>query len=337
MKAAFLTEKEKMKVLQETKVKKRTLDKDDVRISTKAVTVCASDLRYFCADLLPHNLSYPLILGHEMAGIVTETGKDVKRVKVGDHVCIEPGIWCGTCDACNRNEYQFCGNMKFMASKGFQGALKEEVIWPQKNVFVLPDGMNYEMGALMEPLAVAYSAVRKIDMARVECVAVLGAGSIGMLCGKLLRILKPETKINFIDILSEKTTIGEKLGFQRENFRINEGIPDIKWDAVIDTTGNGALVRDYALKLRKGGHLVLVGISSQKLSFTFDEFINGGIKISSSYRYHDVYEELLAMLKENHHGIEHMITHKFSFEESQKAFQTAKNDASAQKVCIEFE
>ena len=99
-----------------------SLQADEVLVEVKVVTICGSDLSYFQAETLPHDLQYPLVLGHEMAGIVKETGTAVSGVQKGDRVAVEPQSYCGHCEACQRGDYNFCESLQFMASKGYSDA-----------------------------------------------------------------------------------------------------------------------------------------------------------------------------------------------------------------------
>lgn len=331
MKRAILINKEKIEI-QEIEFNE-SIGEDEVLIQTKVVTICGSDVRYFCMEELPYDLSYPLILGHEAAGIILKTGKNVKHLKKGDRVCIEPGIWCGKCDSCQNNQYNFCSDMKFMASKGFSGALQEKFIWPAKCVYRLNSEDDFARGALVEPTSVAYSAIEKIELKHKKSILILGAGSVGFLAAKLISKLSPEIDITFSDIWENRVQLGKKMGFREEQFLIRNQRTDKKFDGVIDTVAGVNLIKKFYDNLKPEATIVLVGISENKMDLSFKQFISKGLKIHSSYRYSYTYPKLLnGMMQE----MENVITHRYPLEQVQAAFKTAAHDNQALKVMIEF-
>lgn len=312
---------------------------DNVVIQIKVVTICGSDISYFKSKNLPHNLTYPLVLGHEAAGVVTQTGKNITHLKVGDRVAIEPGISCGECYYCKRGDYNFCKDLIFMASKGTTGALKEYVSWPGKCVFKLPDNLSFEEGALLEPLSVAYSAIEKLPIDDCSNIAILGAGSIGMLVAKLLTIMFPNKKVYLTDLYSIKKNLGENIGLKKEQFLIQgeydeSTIPIL--DAIVDTTGNTKVVNTFINHLRYGGTLVEIGVTDQLLQKTFKQVVYKGLRVIGSYRYANTYPKLISILNKGSYGIDKIITHHFSLSEVQKAFEMAQ-ESTCIKVAISMD
>ncbi|MCR1899119.1 alcohol dehydrogenase catalytic domain-containing protein [Irregularibacter muris] len=326
MKVARLKDIERIAV---EEANKATLESEDhVLIQIKVVTICGSDVHYFKSQHLPHHLAYPLVLGHEAAGVVRQVGRKVTHLKVGDRVAIEPSNWCGKCYYCRTGRYNFCEKLTFMASKGITGALREYVSWPAKVVFKLPDNLSFKMGALLEPLSVAYSAMEKLPLENCSNIAIIGAGSIGMLVGKLISIMYPQKKVCLIDLHNDKKRLGERLGLKKEQFLIqgeykNSDILDL--DALIDTTGNTKVVNTFMNYLRYGGTLVQVGVTDQRLQQTFKQIVYKGLCIIGSYRYANTYPKLISLLKNDDYNIAKIITHNFHLSDVQKAFEIAQS------------
>ncbi|WP_444642797.1 zinc-dependent alcohol dehydrogenase [Caproiciproducens sp. R1] len=337
MKEALLKDVERIEV--EDVQENSTISDDSVLVRMKVVTICGSDVNYFRAKTLPHHLAYPLVLGHEAAGVITRAGKNITRLKVGDRVALEPGNWCGHCRYCRSGQYNFCERLSFLASKGTPGALKEFISWPGKCVFRLPDSLSFEEGALLEPLSVAYSAIEKLPEENCSVIAVLGAGSIGMLIGKLLSVMFPDKKVYLSDIFPEKRDIGVQMDFKREQFLIAgkyDGSTVPALDAVIDTTGNTEAVNTFIGYLHNGGTLVTVGVSDQPLGQTFKQIVYKGLRVIPSYRYTNTYPKLISLLQQEKIDIGRIITHRFSFEETQKAFEKTR-DILCMKVAVQVD
>ncbi len=162
-----------------------------VKIKVNCCGICGTDLHEFAAGPIfipatePHPMTgaiAPVVLGHEFSGDVVEIGQGVTRVKVGDRVCVEPIISCGSCAACTAGQYNLCDTIAFHGiSSPDGGAFAGYTMADERMVFPIPDTMSYEQGAMVEPAAMVVHAVRRSDMVVGDRVAVFGAGPIGLL------------------------------------------------------------------------------------------------------------------------------------------------------------
>ena len=119
-------------------------------------------------------------LGHEAAGVITEVGENVKTLKPGDRVCMEPGIPCMKCEECLTGHYNLCKDVKFWATPPYDGVLSEYVAHPAAFTFKIPDNMSFTEGALVEPLAIGLHACNMGGVKLGHTVAIVGAGCIGL-------------------------------------------------------------------------------------------------------------------------------------------------------------
>ena len=314
-----------------------TLQADEVLVEVKVVTICGSDLSYFQAETLPHDLQYPLVLGHEMAGIVKETGTAVSSVQKGDRVAVEPQSYCGHCEACLRGDYNFCESLQFMASKGISGALKQYVKWPQSSIYKLEDSMSFEEGALLEPLSVAYSAIEKLDFHKESRLVILGAGSIGLLMGVLMQELYPEVSVHLVDVYESKRDIGERLHMKKNQFLIGTAyeLESMKpFTHIIDTTGNSEVVKQFLQHSIPQAVLLELGVSDRPLEISFKDIVYQGLRIIGSYRYTNTYPRLLKLFREQHLQVRDIITGRYPFEAVQTAFEQAMDGRHHSKIAI---
>lgn len=175
MKAAFVTDLEKVEIKE---IKKPVFSDDEVLIRTKTVGVCGSDLHLFRGT---HPFRHaPAILGHEIAGVITEIGKNVTRFKIGDRVTVEPQVGCGHCEMCRRGLISLCPNKKVPGTEAWLGSFCEYFNANEKTVYKLADTVSCELGTLTEPLAVAVHAVNHASV-RSGSLVILGGGTIGQL------------------------------------------------------------------------------------------------------------------------------------------------------------
>jgi L-iditol 2-dehydrogenase len=158
----------------------RPIPKDDeVLIKVAAVGVCGSDLHLFHGT---HAFRKPpAILGHEVAGEIVETGNMVKKFKIGDRVTVEPHYGCGMCEFCKRNLVNLCVNKVAPGTSRWIGTFVEYFNAPEKTLYKLDDTVSYELGTIIEPLAVAVHVMERAKIKEKNCLVILGAGTIGLL------------------------------------------------------------------------------------------------------------------------------------------------------------
>lgn len=176
-----------------------SLASDEVRIAIRCTSICGSDVHYFnhlCNGSIL--VREPLCLGHEAAGqiVAAGSGPTASQFKLGDAVALECGVPCGRCAHCRGGSYNICPELRFRSSGSkfphYQGTLQELVQHPARWIHRLPPELDFEIGSLLEPLAVAVHAVRRggpyaMPSAR-TCCLVFGAGAVGLLCAVAARV-----------------------------------------------------------------------------------------------------------------------------------------------------
>lgn len=158
-----------------------------VKIQVAHNGICGSDLHeYFAGPIFcpvePHPLTgaqLPLTLGHEFAGRVVEVGDGVRAASVGDRVAVEALYRCDECPACRMGNYNTCRQIGFHGLMS-DGGMAERTVVPERMVHVLPDSVSDELGALVEPMAVAYHAAKLGDVPPGGSAVVFGAGPVGI-------------------------------------------------------------------------------------------------------------------------------------------------------------
>ncbi|KAF7355416.1 putative D-xylulose reductase A [Mycena sanguinolenta] len=175
---------------------------NQVLVEVKKTGICGSDVHYLVhgriGDFVVNN---PMVLGHESAGIVSKVGPDVKHLKVGDRVAVEPGATCGACDACKLGRYNLCPDIVFAATPPYDGTLGRFYRVPAHLAYPLPDGVSLEDGAMMEPLAVGVHSVSNLGGFRAnQSIAVFGCGPVGLLCMAVAKALGA-SRIIAVDIV----------------------------------------------------------------------------------------------------------------------------------------
>ncbi|MFW6238679.1 MAG: alcohol dehydrogenase catalytic domain-containing protein, partial [Halanaerobiales bacterium] len=207
-------------------------ESDDIIIKVKACGVCGSDIERVM-EKGAHEM--PLTIGHEFAGEVQEVGTGVKKFQPGDRVTIMPLIPCGECDYCKIGEYVLCEDYSYYGSR-IDGAMAEYIRVKANNTLKLPLDVNYEMGAMTDPISVALHAVRKLDKIEAgQTAAVFGMGPIGFATMQWLKALGCG-EVYAIDIFEEKLDLAKRLG---ADLCINGKSQDAVETIMAETGGEG--------------------------------------------------------------------------------------------------
>lgn len=154
---------------------------NDVKIKMHTVGICGSDVHYYTHGKIgPFVVNKPMVLGHEGSGTVIEIGNNVSNLKVGDRVCIEPGVPDINSKEYIKGFYNLDPKLTFWATPPDHGCLTPEVVFPSNFVFKLPENVSYAEGAMIEPLAVGLQAAEKAKIIPGETALVMGCGPIGL-------------------------------------------------------------------------------------------------------------------------------------------------------------
>ena len=181
MKAFILKEPEKLEAVD---MEPEEPEENEIQIKTMACGICGTDFHAYHGKHLA--VKYPVIPGHELSGIVSKTGSNVKSFHLGDHVVVDPNITCGHCDYCKEGKENFCENMRSVGIN-YPGGYGEYVTVPEKVVYSVPENMDFKHAAMTEPVACIIHAFETTDVHLGGSAIILGTGFIGL---TFLQILK---------------------------------------------------------------------------------------------------------------------------------------------------
>ena len=208
---ALVLEKVRELALREVDIDE-TLGPRDVRIVMKAVGICGSDLHYYTDGRVgPFVVEGPLVLGHEGAGTIIEIGGAVDTLKIGDNVCMEPGIPDWQSRVSRIGKYNLDPSVIFWATPPVHGCLRETVVHPANLTFKLPENVTLAEGALVEPLAVGMHAATKARITPGDVAVVTGAGTIGIMTA-LAALAGGCSRVIISDMVQPKLDLAATLG-----------------------------------------------------------------------------------------------------------------------------
>lgn len=171
--------------IETTTLERPTLGPRDVAIRVEATGICGSDIH---AYLGKHRFRKPpAILGHEVAGIVSDVGPEVATVRIGERVTVMPVVSCGHCDLCRTGHPHLCRSKVVPGTEKWPGTFADVFVAPEEVTLSLPQALDAQLGALIEPIAVAVHAVRQSSSVEGKTALVIGAGPIGHLLGLAAR------------------------------------------------------------------------------------------------------------------------------------------------------
>jgi len=319
---------------------------NEVLVKIKHVGICGADLEFYKDGAIGSwVLDFPHVLGHEPAGVVAGFGKDVKGLKEGDAVSIEPGKTCGNCEYCNAGLYNLCDNIQFMSVLGVPGSFADYVVWPQNRVFKLPEGVSTLEGALVEPLSVGFHAVNQSGAKFGDSAVVLGAGCIG-LCTMLALRARGITEVYMSDLakvrMDKAKQLGAKQVFDASKVNLTEKINELTngkgVNQVFECTGVSKSVNQGVDLLAKGGNLTLIGLFGESdIPVNLNAVICKEASFKSNFRYRHIYPTAIKALAAGLVPLKDIVSHKFKLEELDMAlkFNTDHKD-EVTKIVIEL-
>jgi L-iditol 2-dehydrogenase len=300
-----------------------------VLINVKSVGVCRSDIYYYNSGKIGDiTLNDPLILGHEFSGIISEIGNKVSKFKKGDRVAIEPAVSCGECEFCLSGNPNLCPSVKFCGTPPIQGALSEYYLAEQEQLFLIPDSLSFDMGALLEPLGVAIHSVNLAKIKLSQSVAIVGCGPIGLLVLQLVKLMRLN-EIFCFDLLDYRLEKAKSLGadytLNNNDISLIDKIIDMfsysKIDIIFDASGDANVPNQSITLLKPGGKLLLIGIMEKD-----DILINSsilrrkGLTIKAVRRMKNTYPTAIELVKNEKINLNSIITHNFNLENTLGAF-----------------
>jgi threonine dehydrogenase-like Zn-dependent dehydrogenase len=306
------------------------------------VGICGSDLHFFRGEFpLPKGF----VLGHECAGEVAAVADGVTSVAPGDRVAVEGFKVCLTCSYCRSGRYQHCPERK-AHGLNTHGALREHQVLPAYALYALPDEIDFELGALLEPLTVSVHGLRLVDMRFGDRVAVLGSGAIGLTAVAAARAMGA-TFIASTARYPQQHEMAAAMGADLVVEGTNEGIQAMAkaagggFDVVVETVGGHADTLGQALQaVAINGRISVLGAFSAPVSihpimlFMKEPTIVGSNCYGRGGRQSD-YEQAIEIMRRRPDEFRRLITHRYTLDQIAEAYATADDKKSgAIKVMI---
>jgi 2-desacetyl-2-hydroxyethyl bacteriochlorophyllide A dehydrogenase len=300
---------------------------EEVQIRVRAAGVCGTDLHIYEGAKGATECAPPVVLGHEFVGVVEKTGGKVFGYKPGDHVTVDPNISCNACYYCRNGKPHLC---EYLAATGvnYDGGFAEFCNVHQKQVFLIPDEMPFNVAAMCEPVG---CCLHGIDLAHIktgDTVMIIGGGPIGLIMMQLAAIAGA-VKIILMEPVAEKRELAKKLG---ADLVIDPATEDIKvflernaiWDihVVIECVGRKETMMDAINFTGRGGTALLFGLTPPDCEIPFMPFkaFQKELNITASFTNQYTHARAAEIIASGRLRLQELISDVFSLDEIQKAF-----------------
>jgi 2-desacetyl-2-hydroxyethyl bacteriochlorophyllide A dehydrogenase len=274
----------------------------EVLIKIKAVGICGSDVHGYLG--ITGRRTPPMVMGHEFSGVVQELGAGVTELKIGDRVAPYPVIFCGECEFCREGKTHICLHKKPLGVLEYNGAMTEYVCLPAKLAFKLSDNVSYEVGSMVEPLAVAYHGINTGGDISGKNVLIIGAGTIGLLALAIVKMRNP-AKVLVSDLSDDRLKIAREMGADvtinpaKDNFNsiIKNETDGMGVDIAFEAVGASPTVKQAMSSLEFGGKAVWIGNSAKMIEINMQEIVTRELKVFGSFLYtFEEFGEVVTML-----------------------------------------
>jgi D-xylulose reductase len=314
----------------------------DVKIAIHTVGVCGSDVHYYTHGRIgPYVVKAPMVLGHEAAGTIVEVGSQVKGLKVGDRVCMEPGVPDLSSRASKLGIYNVDPSVTFWATPPIHGILTPFAVHPAAFTYKLPDNVSFAEGAMVEPFAIGMQAAARARIVPGDVAAVIGAGPIGIMVA-LAALAGGCSRVLISDFSKEKLTIAGRydgitpIDLSTETFAAAVARETENWgaDIVFEASGSPKAYNGIFDLVRPGGALVMVGLPVEPVTFDVPGAISKEVRIETVFRYANIFDRALALIASGKVDLKPLITGTYAFRQSIQAFERA---ASAQPTDVKLQ
>lgn len=310
-----------------------------VKIAVRAAGICGTDLHIFHDE---YKSFPPVVLGHEVSGQVAEVGDGVERIHPGDHVTTETYFsTCGICRFCRAGRINLCLSRRSIGS-AVNGGFTSYLIVPERNVHVLPEGVNYLAGALTEPLAcVVHGALELPHLLPGDLAVIAGPGAIGLLTLQVVRAAGARAVIIGTDADAHRLHMAMEFGahgilnVQRDDYRaaIDELTGGSGADIVYECSGAGPAASMLLEIVRRGGQYAQIGLFGKSIQWNLEEVCFRELSVTgSNASVPSAWERALGLMASGAVKTEPLVSEVFPITEWREAFDVFERRSALKTV-----
>ncbi|WP_072804201.1 NAD(P)-dependent alcohol dehydrogenase [Rhodococcoides yunnanense] len=309
---------------------------NEVLIEVAAVGVCGSDVHYYREGRIgDFVVDDPMILGHELSGRIAAVGDGVDESRIGQRVAVEPQHPCRRCKQCMAGRYNLCPDMKFYATPPVDGAFCRYVTIDSDFAHPVPDSMSDEAAALLEPLSVAVTTMRKAGIVPGSSILIAGAGPIGIITAQAARAFGA-ARIVVSDPVASRRERALTFGATEV---IDPMVDDVaaltpQVDAFVDASGAVPAVQSGIRAVGPAGRVVLVGMGADNYPLPISHIQNLEITVTGVFRYTDTWPAAIHLVSSGLVDLDRLVTGRYDLEHVADALESDTDPASLKSIVV---
>ncbi len=327
MKAMLLSQYQQLEI---TEMPRPEIGPHDVLISVRACGICGSDVHGY--DGSTGRRVPPIVMGHEAAGVIAETGSQVTGFAVNDRVTFDSTVSCGSCFHCRRGEINLCDHRKVLGVSCGEyrqhGAFAEFVVVPENIVYALPDSFPFEHAAMIEAVSIAVHAANRTPISLGDSCVVVGTGMIGLLVVQAMKRAGC-SKVIAVDLDSEKLELAIKLGATNTIHATEQDVvSEVKKltsgrgaDVAVEVVGATKTIQTAIESVRKGGNITLVGNLSPQVELPLQSVVTRELTLNGSCASRGEYPQCIELMDRGEIQVEPLISLEAPLEEGPALFE----------------
>jgi L-iditol 2-dehydrogenase len=293
-----------------------------VLVKVESVGICGSDLHYYKHGAIgPYIVEKPIILGHELSGVITAVGSDVAQSRIGSRVAVEPQRACKVCKQCQAGRYNLCPDIEFYATPPVNGAFCEYVKIQSTFAYDIPANISFDAAALVEPMSVCIWAAQKAQIKNDTTVLIAGAGPIGVIMAQVARAFGA-SEVVVTDVVDSRLDFVKKYGATKTINTSKESLGSNKFDVFVDACGIPSAVHAGILSTGPAGRALLVGLGSDEMLLPISHIQNNEIMVTGVFRYTNTWPIGIEFLASGKVNLDAIVTHHFGLDEVEQGLKT---------------
>lgn len=318
------------------------LGDNDVLVRNMACGVCGTDAHIYAGEAFADELEPPVVLGHEFSGKVEKVGKAVKGIKSGDKVTIDPNIYCGKCRPCHNGKKHLCENLGAVGVNR-DGGFADYCVVPSEQVFVLGDDVDYEAGAMSEPLACCLHGIDQAGIKPGNTVLIVGGGAIGNMMVQLAK-MSGAAKVILSEPVAKRREMGEQMGadasfdpFSQDPAKQIKALTGKDGaDVIIECAGTMEAVQQAFECAAKGATIVQFSVppSADTYAINPHDMFKKEITYIGSFVNPYTHARAAELLTSGRINVKPLITHRFGIEDVEKAIHMHLSDESIKVMVV---
>ena len=318
------------------------------RVRVRTGGICGSDLHYYQhGGFGTIRIQQPMVLGHEIAGVIEAVAPDVAGLAVGDRVAVSPSRPCGLCRFCQLGLQNHCLDMRYYGSAmrmpHVQGAFRQQMVIESGQAHMLADGVSDGEGAMAEPLAVALHAVNRAGPLLGKTVLVTGCGPIGAMTVIAAR-RAGAVHIVATDVVAQPLRKVAKVG-AAETFNVAEDSAALarfaaakgQFDVLFECSGNDRALRAAFEVVRPRGIVVQLGLSGGEFTLPFNMVVAKEFDLRGAFRFHEEFGVAVGLINKGLVDLKPLVSATLPYRDAGRAFALAADRTQSMKVLLDFE